>query len=180
MLDAVRRLTPYAFALSLGVAAFLLAPSPARAATCVVNASSLTFGAFDVYGGAVSGSGTIGGTCNHATGGDVVPVTVTLGNGGNFQAGTGNRGMTCPACTGYTTDVLQYQLYKDGALSTPWIGATAASFNACPSHCTGSGNVAWSVTVYGQIFTAVAGGMNDVAAPTGNSYGDSVLITLNY
>lgn len=139
-----------------------------------MSAATLPFGPFDVYGGAVSATGGISGSCTNAQG-STANIQITLDNG-NHLTGS-NRGMTCSTCTGFTSDVLQYQIYTDAAHTAPWTGTTSVA--ATCSHCGGSGGGTWGpVTMYGVIFQATAGGMNDVAAGTG--YSDSVTMTINY
>ena len=84
--------------------------------------------------------------------------------------------MTCKESGAFTNDLLQYQLYTTAGLSTVWIGTTAVTAsNPCPC---GSTATAWGpVSVYGQVFAAVAGGINDSAV---GSYSDSVTATINY
>lgn len=117
----------------------------------------------------MSGTGTVSGSCNTNVGS---AGTLTAGNGLHYQSGTGNRAMGCTTCTGiFVSDLLQYQLYTTAAHTTIWNATNSVSaFNRC-NRCS------WSATVYGGIFAAVAGGVNDSAVGT---YSDTVLITLNY
>jgi spore coat protein U-like protein len=150
-------------------------PAPAATTTCTVSAASISFTAFDVYGAAVSGTGTVSGSCSHASG--TVTITITADNG--KHATGSNRGMTCAACTAYPNDVLQYQLYTDAAHTTPWTGATGIT--ATCTGCSGNTATTWTGgTFYGQIPAAVAGGINDVAVSGANTYSDTVTITINY
>ena len=161
-----------ALAISIGFAPAHASPAPIpnKELSCAVTASTLAFGRFDPLGGALPGTGTISGTCSgalgHSEGG-----FVTLGNGDRLQP-NGNRAMGCTTCTGrFASDLLQYQLYTDASHSTVWIGNASVQVFGHPAEHE------WRATVYGTIFAAVPGGMNDVAA---GGYADSVLVTINF
>jgi spore coat protein U-like protein len=150
------------------------ATARAAAESCTVS-GTVAFGSFNVFGGAVSITGSISGTCKKGSG-TLPAISITLGNGGSLQS-NGNRAMKCTTCTGnFAGDLLQYQLYTTASLSTIWIGTTAVSAtNPCPC---GNTDTAWGpVSIYGQIFAAVAGGVNDSAV---GSYGDSITATISY
>ena len=164
-------------ALALGVAVLATCgKAQAAAETCTVGATTLPFGNFDVYSAPMTVTATLAGTCKKGSG-TLPSITITLDNGLNIQ-GSGNRAMSCSTCTGaFLGDLLQYQIYTTASLTTVWSGVTTVTaVNPCP--CVGNTSVAWGpVTMYGQIFTAVAGGINDSAVGT---YGDTVTATVNY
>ena len=148
----------------------------ARAATesCTVT-GSVAFGSFNVFGGALPVTGSIRGTCKRGTG-TLPAITITLGNGSHLQS-NGDRAMKCTTCTGaFASDLVEYQLYTTASLATIWIGTTAVTTaNPCP--CTGAGTTWGPVPIYGEIFAAVAGGINDSAVGT---YSDTITATINY
>lgn len=172
------------FSFSLCVAGTLLALFATRAVasaapeTCTVTAgSTIAFGSFDVFSTPTVVTGSIVGSCKKGSG-TLSPIVITLSNGNNLQA-NGNRAMGCTTCTGiYASDLLQYQIYTDASLATPWIGATSVpTANPCPC---GPGNTTqpWGpVTMYAKIATPVPGGVNDSSV---GSYSDSITITINY
>lgn len=144
------------------------------AESCTVS-GTVAFGSYNVFNGALSITGSISGTCTKGSG-TLPGISITLGNGNNLQS-SGNRAMKCTTCTGaFASDLLQYQLYTTAALTTKWIGATAVTAsNPCPC---GSTPTAWGpISIHGQIFAAVAGGVNDSAVGT---YSDSITATINY
>lgn len=152
--------------------AVLAAPHTAFAATCTFSSSSINFGSFNVYSGALSGTGSVNGNCTGPK--TANPGRVTFGNGLHYQSSSGNRAMGCSTCTGiFASDLLQYQLYTDAGHTTIWIGATSVQVFAKGD----TPPFSWSATIYGVIFAAVAGGINDSAVGT---YSDTVTATLNY
>jgi spore coat protein U-like protein len=149
----------------------------AAAELCTVS-GTVAFGNYNVFSGAVSITGSVSGTCTHGAGSDPA-ISITLGNGNNVQ-GSGNRAMKCTTCVGvFASDILQYQFFTTAAHTTIWKGATAVTAtNPCASGCGGGAGVPWGpVSIFGSIFAAVAGGINDSAVGT---YTDSVTATINY
>ena len=155
-------------------------PRPAAAApSCQFQSTpSVAFGSYDVYGGAVSSTGTINGICTAGSSNSVRPI-ITLGKGGSS---TYSRRMACTsgAClTGFSTDVVSYNLYTSAAHTTIWgnpaVDATTASVQLASSCC--ANNVPFSATVFGFIPAAVAGGVNDVAV---GGYSDTVVVTMTF
>ncbi len=148
----------------------------ARTEVCKFTTSTgIAFGSFDVFVAPLAITGTVSGRCRYGSG-SLPALSVTIGNGLNYQS-NGNRAMSCTTCTGiYTSDLLQYQIYTDGTLTTPWIGSTAmTATNPCP--CGGTWTAWGPLTLYGLIATPVPGGVNDSSVGT---YSDTVVLTLNY
>jgi len=141
----------------------------ARAAmNCSVTSATMLFGSYDVYAGALAGTGSIALTCSG--GGSPTPLA-TLDAGHGTIA---DRYMACVSgscVTGFSSDQLHYNLYTDAGHTTVW-GATGV-----PSTPTGCKNVTCTWTVYGLIPGAVAGGTNDVAV---GGYTDSIVVTVDY
>lgn len=151
----------------------------AAAPSCKVTSGlKITFGTYDVLGGAVSTTGSVTGTCKKATS-SPFPISITIDGGNNLQS-NGNRAMACKSgqcSTSYPSDLLQYQLYTNATLTTVWTANTVSVNTAC-SGCTGTTNTAFTaVPIYAQIPAAVAGGVNDTAVGT---YSDAITITINY
>jgi len=114
---------------------------------------------------------TYSGTCDHKS----VALTLTFLNG--IHNTGSKRAMLCTgsptSCGTFTTDILQYNICSDAACATPIAngGTVAVTSNAAgpPS--------AWSVTVYAQVISSVAGtGPNDSAI---GSYTDSVTVSVS-
>ena len=178
MHHAVRYVLVVTVALAACAAALLLAAGRAEAGaeTCTVTATTVPFGSYDVFVAPSSISATVGGSCKKGPG--APSLSLSAGNGLHVQ-GNGNRAMACTACTGaYASDVLQYQLYTTASLTTVWNATnTIAATNPCASFACTGGGTAWSATFFAEIFTAVAGGINDSSIGT---YSDTVVITVNY
>ena len=165
----------------LGCLALGLWPRPAHAApSCgFTNSPSVAFGNYDVYGGAVSSTGTIKGLCTSGSSTTVRPViTLSKGNSTTYHP----RKMKCfsgTCTTAFPNDVITYNLYTTAALAAIWgdptVDATTASVTL-PAGCCANG-VAFSATVYGYIPAAVSGGANDVAVGT---YTDTITVTMTF
>jgi len=156
-------------------------PRSAQAApSCgFTSTPSVAFGNYDVYGAAVSSTGTVNGLCTSGSSSTVRPV-ITLGKGGSTTYHPRKMKCATGTClTNFSTDVLTYNLYTTAAHSTIWgdptVDATTASVTL-PAGCCGN-NVAFSTTIYGLIPVAVAGGVNDVAV---GGYTDTVVVTMTF
>lgn len=152
------------------------ARSQAASEVCTVTAPTIPFGNVNVFVAPGTITATVGGNCKKGSG-TPPNIVITLDNGLHVQA-SGNRAMSCTTCTGaFLSDVLQYQIYTDAALTTIWAGATSVSIpSPCP--CGNGAGIAWGpINMYAQVFTAVPGGVNDSAV---GSYSDTVTVTVNY
>src|SRR5690554_1287146 len=128
------------------------------AASCLVSATDLNFGAYDPLVGALDGTSTITATCTAQT-----PYEIGL------SAGTGTPATTTRAMTGNdgASTRLDYELYSDTTRSAIWGapgGATVAQ-----SALTGG---ALNYTVYGRIPASQY-------VPAAN-YADTVTVTVTY
>lgn len=120
------------------------------AATCVVSASDLDFGAYDPSAGNHDSTTTVSVTCTNGT-----AYSVDLDNGSNYV--TGRR------MTDGLLHYLAYDLYSDSSHLIAWNTGGAAS--------SGTGS-AQAYTVYGRI----SGGQYVTPA----SYTDTITVTVNY
>ncbi|MDH1867236.1 spore coat U domain-containing protein [Pseudomonas chengduensis] len=128
------------------------------AASCLVSATDLNFGAYNPLAGALDGTSTITATCTAQT-----PYTIGLDAGLN-AGGTTTRRMIGDDTA---TTLLSYELYSDTTRSAIWGapgGATVAQ-----SALTGG---ALNYTVYGRIPAS-----QYVPAA---SYADTVTVTVTY
>lgn len=157
--------------LALGALLLILHGSARAANSCSVGATALKFGSFDVYAGALPATGTVTVSCS----GSPTTATMTMSAGGS--GAYANRAMACVGGTGCTAgEVLQYNIYTTGALTTvvgdPAIDASTASltFNSVK-------NASQTLNIYGQVYAAVAGGVNDVSV---GNYSDTVSLTINF
>lgn len=125
-------------------------------AACSVSAGSMAFGAYSED--AVSGTANLTVNCTNAA-----PYTIGLGTGLGSGATTTTRVLT-GSIAGTT---LNYDLYQDAALTTPW-GDTVDTDTYAG---TGSG-ADQSIAVYGQIPANQNGSVGD--------YTDTVAVTVNY
>lgn len=128
------------------------------AASCLVSATDLNFGAYEPLDGALDGTSTITATCTAET-----PYEIGL------SAGTGTPATTTRAMTGSdgASTQLDYELYSDTTRSAIWGapgGATVAQ-----SALTGG---ALNYTVYGRIPASQY-------VPAAN-YADTVTVTVTY
>ena len=126
--------------------------------SCLVSATDLNFGAYNLLVGALDGTSTITATCTAAT-----PYEIGL------SAGTGTPATTTRAMTGSdgASTQLDYELYSDTTRSAIWGapgGATVAQ-----SALTGG---ALNYTVYGRIPASQY-------VPAAN-YADTVTVTVTY
>lgn len=135
-----------------------LAVTGSITATCVVNASSLAFGAYNpVLNTNLDVTGTVSVSCTNAT-----PYNVGLDAGAGTGATVTNRKLTSGANT------LTYQIYRDSARTLNW-GNTAGTDTIAG---TGNGS-AQSITAYGRIVSG------QTTAAVG-SYTDTVTVTITY
>jgi spore coat protein U-like protein len=162
-------------------AVIAVTPQIASAApNCNFTGATIAFGSFDVYGAALSVAGTVSGICTSGASTNTKPI-ITLGKGAN-SATYAARKMSCVsgAClTGFSSDLLQYNLYTTAAHSTVWgdpaVDATTAHVQLATSCCTN--NKAFSTSVYGLMPAAIASGVNDVAV---GGYQDTVVVTMTF
>ena len=124
---------------------------------CLVAATPLAFGSYDVAGGAVNISSTVSVTCTGNS-----SYTIALGAGSGSGATFATRKMTFGANT------LNYSIYTDSARSSVWGDGTS-----------GSNTVAGTGTL--GVTTHTAYGSIPAAQPANaGAYSDIVSITLNY
>ena len=161
------------------LAFFALAHTRAdAAASCQFSSASIAFGNFDVYGPALAITGSIQGVCTSGASNSTRPI-ISL-NKGLHSTVFSPRKMACAsgACsTGYSADLLQYNLYTSATYSTIWGDGTNSTATVQLASGCCSNNVAWSATVYGNIPKAVAGGTNDVSVGV---YADTVTVTMTF
>lgn len=132
------------------------------AATCIVTANPMPFGAYDPFtGAAVVHASTIAVTCT--TGMDAPPIT--MGEGSN-PSGSSTVGAPLRQLSNGATGLLSYNLYSDSSRTVVWEGTTGVT-SPTP---TGSAN---NMNVYGKI----ASGQTTV--PAGN-YTDTVVVTATF
>jgi len=132
------------------------------ASSCVVGASSLSFGSITsaaIQAGNIDATGTV--TVNCTTG---TPYTVGLGVGAGSGATFASRKMT----SGAPITLLNYTIYTQTGRTTVWGDGTATSVTV-PG--TGSGAVQ-SIDAYGRILSG-----QTVPALT---YNDTVSVTITY
>lgn len=143
------------------------------AASCVVSSpTAMSFGNYDVFGGASAVSGTMTITC---TGHGAPKPKAQLGTG--FSGTTADRYMKCTSgscLTGFSADHLHYNLYTTVAHATIWGNTSATDIASTPTSCADR-TCTW--TVFGLIPAAISGGTNDVAV---GGYTDSIVITVAY
>jgi spore coat protein U-like protein len=127
---------------------------------CVIDAPDLNLGAFD--------------GANDLAVNSTISVRCTSGTNFNVDLSPGSS-------TSYTTtrtlvngsDVLNYNLYTDGAYTTVWGDGTGGTGRASG---TGSGmSTALSLTVYGRLLAS-----NNIAPVPAGSYIDSLIATITY
>src|SRR5690554_3821438 len=130
------------------------------AASCLVSATDLNFGAYDPLVGALDGSSTITATCTAQT-----PYGIGL------SAGNGTPAATTRAMTGNdgANTQLDYELYTDSARNTVWTGPAGITGPVAQTSLAG-GAVAY--TVYGRIPASQY-------VPAAN-YADTVTVTVTY
>ncbi len=128
------------------------------AASCLVSATDLSFGAYDPLVGALDGTSTITATCTAQT-----PYTIGLDAGSN-TGGTSTRRMMGDDTA---TTFLSYELYSDTTRSAIW-GASGGA-TVAQSALTGG---ALNYTVYGRIPASQY-------VPAAN-YADTVTVTVTY
>ncbi len=165
------------------IAAFIvLLPRTTFAATTdcsFTSTPSVLFGTFDVFGPAVSTTGTIAGICN--TGSNTLRPVITMSKGGSTTYHPRKMACISGACltNGDSADVVVYNLYTTASHATIWgdptVDATTGSVTLA-SGCCKSG-VAWSTTIYGFMPAAIAGGNNDVSV---GGYQDTVVMTMTF
>lgn len=124
---------------------------------CLVAATPLTFGNYDIAGTAVSISSTVAVTCTGSS-----SYTVALGVGSGSGASFATRKMT------YGAETLNYSIFTDAARTTVWGDGTSGS-----STVAGTGTLgATTHTAYGTIPAA--------QSVNAGVYTDTVTVTLNY
>ncbi|OOG53895.1 hypothetical protein B0E47_11900 [Rhodanobacter sp. B05] len=132
---------------------------------CVVSAGpNLIFGS---AGGVAAGTPTVSGSDNIA----VTCPNKTPYNVGLLPSDGDTSGMGIMKGTSGGTDIVQYQLYQDPALSTAWGSTATRTVTGNGVHGTGNGN-AQPLTVYAQTTSST-----DV---TPDRYADTVQINVNY
>ncbi|HUL48184.1 MAG TPA: spore coat U domain-containing protein [Steroidobacteraceae bacterium] len=142
----------------------LLGGSPARAGTitsCTVSAIGVAFGNYTPLQAApLDMNGTINITCTGVTGRNTVTIDLSTGSSNSYMP----RKLTAGTYT------LNYNLYFDAAYTQIWGNGTGGSVvgNATIRRRTPS----VSLPVYG----AVAAGQD----PAPGSYGDTILVSVNY
>lgn len=128
---------------------------------CTISAGALSFGAYDVLGGAdLDGSATLTVACTSGT-----SSTVTLGQGANADTGSTDAAPLRRMSGG--SDHLSYDLYQDSGRTTVFgnTSGTGVAYNASSSSPA-------SVTVYGR----VPGGQSVAAG----SFSDTVVATITF
>ncbi|HET9393301.1 MAG TPA: spore coat protein U domain-containing protein [Candidatus Rubrimentiphilum sp.] len=144
------------------------------------SSPSVLFGNYDVYGAAVSSTGTINGLCTAGSSSTVRPI-ITLSKGGSTTYHPRKMACTSGACltNGDSADVVTYNLYTTAAHATIWgnptLDATTASVQLASGCC--ANNVAFSATVFGFIPAAISGGANDVSV---GGYTDTIVVTMTF
>lgn len=124
---------------------------------CLVTATPLAFGSYDIAGSAVNVSSTVGVTCTGSS-----SYTIALGTGGGSGATFASRKMS------FGSNTLNYSIYTDATRTTVWGDGTAGT-----STVSGTGSLGLVThTAYGSI----------PASQSANAglYTDSVSVTLNY
>jgi len=151
-------------ALLLCVALALLGPGPARAGTitsCTVSAIGVAFGAYTPLQAApLDVNGTINITCTGVTGRNSVTIDLSTGSSNSYMPRKLKAG----------TYTLNYNLYFDAAYTQIWGNGTGGSVEGNATIRRRTPNV--SLPVYG----AVAAGQD----PAPGSYGDTILVSVNY
>jgi spore coat protein U-like protein len=151
-------------ALLLCAALALLGPGPARAAiaSCTVSAVGVAFGAYTPLQAApLDVNGTINITCTGVTGRNGVTIDLSTGSSNSYLP---TRKLTAGAYT------LNYNLYFDAAYTQIWGNGTGGSVQGTATIRRRTPNA--SLPVYG----AVAAGQD----PAPGSYGDTILVSVNY
>ena len=144
--------------LLFGVAALLCASVRAEAA-CTVSTTGMSFGNYDVFSASADTStGTI--TYHCGNGDKDIIITISKGSSTTFSPRTLRSG----------TEVLQYNVYRDAALSTVWGDGTSGT--GTYSNHNPPNNQDVDLTVFGS-----APALQDVAV---GSYADTVIVTINF
>lgn len=153
-----------AFSVHIGIAAIMiLAPCVARAASCSVVATSVSFGTCDpIAANPTNSSGRITVSCNGNLGHGPYSLALSAGGGGSYAG----RAMRSASAT------IAYQLYIDAAHTRIWGDGnggseTVAGFDIVPNH---SGSARF--TVFGSIRARL------IVNP--GFYSDVIIITANY
>ena len=142
----------------------LLAAAPARAGTitsCTVTAVGVAFGSYTpLQASPLDMNGTINIACTGVTGRNTVTIDLSTGASNTYVDRT--------LVTGSYT--LKYNLYYDAAYTQVWGNGTGGSVEGSTTIRRRAPNV--SLPVYG----AVAPGQD----PAPGSYGDTILVSVNY
>ena len=150
--------SPLTTLVGCAVAAVLCSPHPAHA-TCSISASSVSFGAYDVFASAPldsTGSVTFNCTANEKN----ISIMLNTGSSGSFSARTMRK----------TGETLNYNLYLDAARSIIWgdgTGGTQYYFDKNPPN---------KKDVVVTIYARTPAGQD---AATG-SYTDTITATINF
>jgi spore coat protein U-like protein len=140
--------------------AFVIAPAPARAASCsFVSVTGVSFGTYDVFAsGSTDSAGSLSYSCS---GGATVTIALSLGNAPSYDP------RLLLKLGGATID---YNLYLDAARNTIWgdgVGLTGLYGPIAPAD---------GVTVTVPIFGRIPAGQD---ASVG-AYTDTITATINY
>jgi spore coat protein U-like protein len=145
--------------LAQGAATATLNVSANVKTNCTIATDPVNFGNYDATtGAAVDQAGAIRITCTKGT-----PSTISLGPGGNSQAGQRNMSGGTPA------GLLKYELYSDAGRTQVWADTAGKIFTA-PS---APDNLEHAFPVYGRILS----GQTTVSQ---GGYSDTVLATVNF
>lgn len=126
---------------------------------CSLSATNINFGASGVLNGALTATGTLSVACTNSD-----PYTIALSAGSGTGATVANRLMT----KGGGTEQVQYQLYTNPALTTPWGDGTNGT-----SIVSGTGNGSnQAITVYGRV--------PPQTTPSAGTYTDTIVATITY
>ncbi len=156
-----RRARPCAALLALAAAPL----AHAAVTSCTVTASGVAFGTYTpLMPSALPGTGTIGITCTVSSHSNAITVELSTGVGNNFAS----RHLTSG---GYT---LSYNLYLDPAYTRVWGNGTGGSFadTVTLTRTHRAISVSTTLTVYGAV-----GALQD---PAPGTYGDNIIVTVNY
>ena len=138
--------------------ACVLAGSPAEAAKCGVTATSVVFGAYNVFSVApIDSTGTISINCSGNA--RNVAITISSGQSGSYGARTLRK----------AGEALAYNLYVDANRSTVWGNGSGGSQSYVVNP---PNNVDVDLTVYGRVPPS-----QDISA---GAYADSVTVTVNF
>jgi spore coat protein U-like protein len=142
-------------------------PGPARAllANCNVNATSVSFGAYNVFNPSpTDATGQVTVSCT----GLVLSLSVSY----QIQLSPGSSGSFAARTLVSGANLLSYNLYRDAARTSIWGDGSSGTSTVNDGYSLGLFTVIRNYNVYGRIpalQNAVAG-----------SYADSIIVTVNY